>query len=165
MPWKAHADAIGRTVITYGTFDLFHIGHLNLLRNLRQFGSRLVVGVSTDEFNVLKGKKTVIPFSHRADIVGALKFVDRVFPETCWEQKRHDIGKHGADIFAMGDDWKGKFDHLSDLCRVVYLPRTRDVSSTEIKQAIRVSSPRASEVVALASLPRAAPQRDMRRQP
>lgn len=124
------------TVITYGTFDLFHIGHLRLLQRLRGLGDRLVVGVSTDEFNALKGKKTVVPYAHRADIVAAIREVDAVFPEQRWEQKRDDIQRERADIFAMGDDWVGRFDDLSDLCKVVYLPRTRDVSTTEIRQMV-----------------------------
>src|SRR3982074_1555822 len=79
------------TVITYGTFDLFHVGHLNLLRRLKSLGDRLVVGVSSDEFNVLKGKKTVMPYAHRAEIVSAIRYVDGIFPEECWEQKRDDV--------------------------------------------------------------------------
>lgn len=125
-----------KTVITYGTFDLFHIGHLNLLRRLKSLGDRLVVGVSTDEFNAIKGKKTVVPYEHRVAIVEAIRQVDAVFPENNWEQKRADVVREKADIFAMGDDWVGKFDDLSDLCEVVYLPRTRDVSTTEIKQLV-----------------------------
>jgi glycerol-3-phosphate cytidylyltransferase len=125
-----------RVVLTYGTFDLFHIGHLNLLKNLRALGDRLVVGVSTDEFNAVKGKKTVIPYAERAAIVGALKFVDEVLPESSWDQKRSDITRANASIFAMGDDWVGKFDELSDLCEVLYLPRTKDISSTDIKAAL-----------------------------
>lgn len=123
-----------KTVITYGTFDLFHIGHVNLLRRLRALGDRLVVGCSTDEFNALKGKKTVMPFAHRAEILASLRHVDHVFPEATWEQKREDIVRERADIFAMGDDWTGRFDDLGDLCEVVYLPRTRDVSTTEVRQ-------------------------------
>jgi len=122
------------TVITYGTFDLFHIGHVNLLRRLRALGDRLVVGCSTDEFNALKGKKTVMPYEHRAQILAALRYVDAVFPEANWEQKRDDILRERADIFAMGEDWAGRFDDLGDMCEVVYLPRTRDVSTTEVKQ-------------------------------
>ena len=125
-----------KTVITYGTFDLFHIGHVNLLRRLRALGDRLVVGCSTDEFNALKGKKTVMPYAHRAQIVAAIRYVDHVFPESNWEQKREDIVRERADIFAMGDDWTGKFDDLGDVCEVVYLPRTRDVSTTEVRQLV-----------------------------
>lgn len=122
------------TIITYGTFDLFHIGHVNLLRRLRALGDRLVVGCSTDEFNALKGKKTVMPYVHRAAIVSAIRYVDKVFPEESWEQKRDDIRREDAGIFAMGEDWTGRFDDLSDICQVVYLPRTQDVSTTEIRQ-------------------------------
>lgn len=125
-----------KTVITYGTFDLFHIGHLRLLQRLRGLGDRLVVGVSTDDFNAIKGKKTVVSFEHRIEIVRAVRHVDLAFPETNWEQKRDDIRREQADIFAMGDDWVGKFDDLEDLCEVVYLPRTRDISTTEIRQMV-----------------------------
>lgn len=124
------------TVITYGTFDLFHIGHVNLLRRLRELGDRLVVGCSTDEFNAVKGKQSAMPYEHRAGILRAIRYVDDVFPESDWEQKRADIAREGAQIFAMGDDWVGKFDDLGDVCEVVYLPRTRDVSTTEIRQLL-----------------------------
>lgn len=122
------------TVITYGTFDLFHVGHVNLLRRLRGLGDRLVVGCSTDEFNALKGKKTVMPYEHRAAILSSLRYVDKVFPEKSWDQKRGDIAREEVDIFAMGEDWAGKFDDLADVCDVVYLPRTQDVSTTEVRQ-------------------------------
>jgi glycerol-3-phosphate cytidylyltransferase len=125
-----------KTVITYGTFDLFHVGHLRLLQRLRGLADRLVVGVSTDEFNIVKGKKTVVPFEHRIEIVRAVRYVDDAFPERHWEQKREDIRRESAAIFAMGDDWVGKFDDLEDVCEVVYLPRTRDVSSTELRQFV-----------------------------
>ncbi len=125
-----------KTVITYGTFDLFHIGHINLLKRLRDLGNSLVVCCSTDEFNQLKGKKTIMPYEHRAEILRSLRFVDKVIPETCWEQKRNDIKEQNAAIFAMGDDWVGKFDDLSDICQVIYLPRTQDISTTEIRQLV-----------------------------
>ncbi|GAA7767048.1 MULTISPECIES: adenylyltransferase/cytidyltransferase family protein [Cupriavidus] len=126
-----------KTVITYGTFDLFHIGHLNLLKRLRALGERLVVGVSTDEFNALKGKKTTIAYDERAAIVDALSVVDAVFPESSWDQKRADIVRFGADVFGMGDDWAGRFDDLRDICTVVYLPRTPDISTTAIRAQLR----------------------------
>ena len=125
-----------KTILTYGTFDLFHIGHLNLLRKLRRLGTRLIVGVSTDEFNAVKGKRTIIPYEQRAKIVASVKYVDEVFPERNWEQKRADIARFAADVFAMGDDWVGKFDELSDVCEVLYVPRTKDISTTEIKTAL-----------------------------
>ena len=125
-----------KTVITYGTFDLFHVGHVNLLRRLKGLGDRLVVGVSSDEFNSIKGKKTVMPFQHRAQVVSACRYVDAVFPELTWDQKHDDIRREKAGIFAMGDDWAGKFDDLSDLCEVIYLPRTQDISTTEIRQLV-----------------------------
>lgn len=127
-----------KTVITYGTFDLFHRGHLRLLERARALGDRLVVAVSTDEFNEGKGKRTVIPYADRAAIVQAIRFVDDVIPEESWAQKRDDIRRLGVTTFVMGDDWRGKFDDLKDLCEVVYLPRTSMVSTTSIKEAVAV---------------------------
>jgi glycerol-3-phosphate cytidylyltransferase len=122
-----------RIVLTYGTFDLFHIGHLRLLQRLRGLGDRLVVGVSTDEFNEEKGKRSFIPYDHRAEIVASLTIVDETFPETRWDQKRDDIVRTGAAVLGMGDDWVGRFDEFNDVCEVVYLPRTADVSSTSLR--------------------------------
>ncbi|RTE86837.1 MULTISPECIES: glycerol-3-phosphate cytidylyltransferase [Gammaproteobacteria] len=127
-----------KTVITYGTFDLFHIGHVNLLKRARSLGDRLVVAVSTDEFNQGKGKTTLVPYEHRVAILESCRYVDKVIPENDWAQKRDDIKSENADVFVMGDDWKGKFDELSDLCEVIYLDRTKDISSTAMKQAIMV---------------------------
>ena len=127
------------TVYTTGTFDLFHIGHLRLLQRAKALageGGRLIVGVSTDRFNeVEKGKKSTIPFAQRAEIVAALKCVDEVIPEDNWD-KRSNILKHAVDIYVIGNDWEGKFDELKDVCRVVYLPRTDGISSTELKDKI-----------------------------
>ena len=129
------------TVITYGTYDLFHIGHLRLLERAKALAGldgKLIVAVSTDRFNwVEKHKKCAIPDHDRMAIVGALKCVDMVVPEDNWEQKKTDVAKYGVDIFVMGDDWKGKFDFLKDQCEVVYLPRTEGVSSTRIKTELR----------------------------
>jgi glycerol-3-phosphate cytidylyltransferase len=122
-----------RKVITYGTFDLFHIGHLNLLRRLKALGDYLIVGVSTDSFNDIKGKKTIIPYDDRAEIVSSVKCVDLVIPEMRWDQKVGDILEHEVSIFGMGHDWEGKFDELGKYCEVVYLPRTDGVSSSQIK--------------------------------
>ena len=125
-------DASGkRVVLTYGTFDLFHVGHLNLLTRLRALGDKLVVAVSTDEFNKGKGKQTIIPYADRAAIVAGLKVVDEVIPEESWDQKVRDIQSHNVDVFGMGHDWTGKFDELEEFCEVVYLPRTEGISSTD----------------------------------
>ena len=123
-------------VLTYGTFDLLHIGHLNLLERLRALGEELFVAVSTDDFNAIKGKKCVVPFEDRLRLVAALRCVTEVLPEENWEQKEHDIKRLGADILAMGDDWTGKFDAFGQFCRVVYLPRTEGISTTVIRETI-----------------------------
>lgn len=126
-------------VITYGTFDLFHVGHVRLLQRLRSLGDRLIVGCSTDEFNEIKGKKSVIGYRERAEILSSCKYVDLVIPENTWEQKTSDIRKHQIRIFAMGDDWVGKFDHLSTEtgCIVTYVSRTSNISTTDIKGYLR----------------------------
>jgi glycerol-3-phosphate cytidylyltransferase len=141
MVGRERAGANGaakRVVITYGTFDMFHIGHLNILTRLRELGDSLIVGVSTDEFNQIKGKKTLIPFKDRAAIIRSLKCVDDVFPEERWEQKRDDIIRLNANVIGMGADWQGRFDDLSDLCEVVYLPRTSEISSSQLKRLLKV---------------------------
>lgn len=129
-----------KTVITYGTFDLFHIGHLRLLQRAKALAGEdgvLIVGVSTDRFNwVEKHKRSAIPYEQRAEILSALKCVDKVIPEDDWDMKR-DILKYHVDVFTMGGDWKGKFDFLEEVCEVVYLPRTEGISSTDLKVGIR----------------------------
>ena len=125
-----------KTVITYGTFDMFHIGHLNLLKRLKNMGDKLIVGISTDEFNNLKNKKNLIPYEQRKAIVEAIKYVDKVIPENSWEQKINDIIKYNVDIFAIGNDWRGKFDFLKEYCEVVYLPRTEGISTTQLKHSL-----------------------------
>ena len=125
-----------KIVLTYGTFDMFHIGHLNLLNRLKSLGDKLIVAVSTDEFNSIKGKKTLIPFEQRALIVQNIKCVDIVIAEENWEQKIDDIKKYNVDIFAIGDDWQGKFDFLKNHCEVIYLPRTQNISTTELKKEL-----------------------------
>lgn len=125
-----------KVVITYGTFDLFHVGHIRLLKKLRALGDKLIVGVSSDEFNLQKGKKSFFSYDERAEILESCKYVSKVFPENNWQQKRDDIVKYQASIFAMGDDWEGRFDDLSELCNVIYLPRTEDISTTEIKNTL-----------------------------
>ncbi|TVR82387.1 MAG: glycerol-3-phosphate cytidylyltransferase [Saprospirales bacterium] len=123
-----------KKVITYGTFDLFHLGHLRILERAKLLGSHLTVGISTDEFNILKGKQCYYPFEHRKRIVRALGCVDEVIPEYDWNQKVSDIINNDIDLFVMGSDWKGKFDHLMDYCSVLYLERTKGVSTTMIKE-------------------------------
>ena len=125
-----------KVALTYGTFDLFHIGHVQLIKRIRLMADRVIVGVSTDDFNLTKGKKTIIPFEHRSEIVANIVGVDLVIPESSWDQKELDIKKYDVDLFVIGDDWAGKFDYLSDLCVVKYLERTRDVSSTALKTAL-----------------------------
>lgn len=127
-----------KTVLTYGTFDLFHIGHLNILKRARELGDKLIVAVSTDEFNATKGKTTLMPFEHRMELVRSVRFVDEVIAESNWDQKISDVQKHKVDVFVMGSDWQGKFDFLKPHCEVVYLPRTDNVSSTDLKKAIQV---------------------------
>ncbi len=122
-----------RRVITYGTFDFLHIGHINILRRAKDLGNYLVVALSTDEFNRLKHKQSHSSYEERKAIVEAIRYVDLVIPECSWEQKIDDIKKHKIDIFVMGDDWKGEFDFLRSYCDVIYLPRTEGISSTMIK--------------------------------
>ncbi len=126
-----------KRVITYGTFDLFHYGHMNLLRRARELGDYLIVALSTDEFNLIKGKESVMPYAQRKEILEAIRYVDLVIPEENWEQKIADIKRYKIDTFVMGDDWQDKFDFLKDHCEVIYLPRTEVVSSTMLKEAIQ----------------------------
>ncbi|GGK01658.1 glycerol-3-phosphate cytidylyltransferase [Lentibacillus kapialis] len=122
-----------KKVITYGTFDILHTGHINLLRRARDYGDYLVVAISSDSFNALKGKQAYYSFEQRKAILEAVRYVDEVIAEHVWEQKEDDVKKHHIDVFVMGDDWKGEFDHLKTFCEVVYLPRTVGISTTKIK--------------------------------
>lgn len=131
-----------KTALTYGTFDMFHIGHLELLKRVSSLADRVIVGVSTDEFNSGKDKKCVIPYEQRASIVSSIKGVDLVIPEYSWKQKENDILKYSVDLFVMGDDWKGEFDHLNSLCEVRYLSRTEGVSTSQIKEVLKGVSPK-----------------------
>lgn len=133
---KCSCETPMKTVITYGTFDLFHIGHVRILKRLSDLGDRLIVGVSTDAFNELKGKKSVVSFEHRVEILMACRYVDDVFAEENWDQKPADIKRFNADIFAMGSDWVNKFDDLKIHCQVLYLPRTEGVSTTDLRVGI-----------------------------
>ena len=129
-------------VVTYGTFDLLHVGHLRLLERARALGSSLAVGVSTDAFNAVKGKEAVVPFAERCELLLGLACVDEVFAEDSWEQKAADIARLQAKVFAMGSDWAGEFDHLAVMCEVVYLPRTGLISSTVLRQRAAVAGRR-----------------------
>jgi|SRR5690554_3837157 len=135
------------TVITYGTFDMFHIGHLKLLKRLSELGDRLIIGVSTDEFNAQKGKKCIIPFEQRKEIVENIKGVDLVIPENDWEQKITDIKNLNVDLFVMGSDWEGKFDYLTEYCEVQYLPRTKGISTTELKNILNNPAKKVKEEI------------------
>ena len=119
-----------KKVLTYGTFDLLHVGHINILKRAKELGDYLIVGLSTDEFNSLKGKRAFYTYEQRKIILESVKYVDLVIPEKTWEQKKDDVKKYDIDIFVMGDDWSGKFDFIKEYCEVKILPRTPDVSST-----------------------------------
>jgi glycerol-3-phosphate cytidylyltransferase len=125
-----------KTIITYGTFDLLHVGHVNMLKRLAELGDKLIVGVSTDQFNLEKGKHSIYSYAERAKIVEALRCVDQVIAEHDWQQKVKDIEQYQIDIFGIGADWQGKFDQLSSHCEVVYLPRTPSISTTDLKKAL-----------------------------
>ena len=124
-----------KKVITYGTFDLLHYGHINLLRRAKSLGDYLVVGLSTDEFNNKeKNKECYFDYENRKLLLDAVRYVNLVIPEENWEQKISDIQKYNIDVFVIGDDWKGKFDYLKDIgVEVVYLPRTKEISTSKIK--------------------------------
>ena len=125
-----------KTIITYGTFDMFHIGHLRLLKRLSSLGDELIVGVSTDNFNKQKNKSSIIPFEQRAEIVENIACVDKVIPEESWDQKINDIHTYNVDIFAIGEDWSHKFDHLKEYCEVMYLERTKGISTSSLKASL-----------------------------
>ena len=126
-----------KRVITYGTFDLLHYGHINLLKRARALGGYLIVVLSTDEFNWnSKQKKCYFSYEKRKQLLEAIRYVDLVIPEESWEQKTRDVELYHVDIFVMGDDWEGKFDFLKDQCEVVYLPRTPEISTSQIKEEL-----------------------------
>ncbi|EAE4710493.1 glycerol-3-phosphate cytidylyltransferase [Listeria monocytogenes] len=126
-----------KKVITYGTFDLLHWGHIHLLKRAKAHGDYLIVAISSDEFNRIKHKEAYHSYEHRKLIIEAIRYVDEVIPENNWEQKRDDIEKYGIDVFVMGDDWEGEFDFLKDVCEVVYLPRTEGISTSQIKDELK----------------------------
>lgn len=130
-----------KRVITYGTFDLLHYGHINLLKRAKALGDYLVVALSTDEFNWNeKRKKCYFSYEKRKQLLEAIRYVDLVIPEENWEQKKTDVKEYRIDTFVMGDDWRGKFDFMKNVCEVVYLERTPEISTTQIKQDIGASA-------------------------
>ena len=127
-----------KRVITYGTFDLIHYGHINLLKRAKELGDYLIVALSTDEFNWNeKQKKCYFTYEECQRLLEAIRYVDLVIPEESWEQKVTDVQLYKVDTFVIGDDWTGKFDFLKDYCNVVYLPRTPEISTTQIKQDLK----------------------------
>ena len=122
-----------KKVITYGTFDTLHYGHILLFKRARALGDHLTVALSTDAFNARKDKAAHFSYDERAEFLRAITYVDAIIPENTWDQKRDDVVQHGIDVFTMGDDWAGEFDFLSDLCKVIYLPRTPRISSTAVR--------------------------------
>ena len=126
-----------KTVLTYGTFDLLHYGHLEILRRASLLGDKLIVGISTDEFNELKVKDCVLPYEKRKELLESLDYVDKVIPEDNWAQKVADIQENDVDIFVMGSDWEGKFDELKPYCKVIYFPRTKGISTTKLKLILK----------------------------
>ena len=127
-----------KKIITYGTFDLLHYGHVNLLQRAKNLGDYLIVAISTDEFNWnQKQKKCYFSYEERKRLVEAIRYVDLVIPEESWEQKISDVKEFKVDTFVIGDDWEGKFDFLKEYCEVVYLPRTPEISTTQIKTELR----------------------------
>ena len=129
-------DGKFKTVLTYGTFDLLHYGHLEILKRASLLGNKLIVGLSTDKFNEIKGKTCILPYQKRKELIESLDYVDKVIPENNWDQKVIDIQDNDIDIFVMGDDWEGKFDELKDFCEVIYLPRTKGISSTKLRSIL-----------------------------
>ena len=129
-------DGKFKTVLTYGTFDLLHYGHLEILKRASLLGNKLIVGLSTDKFNEIKGKTCVLPYQKRKELIESLDYVDEVIPENNWDQKVTDIQDNDIDIFVMGDDWKGKFNELKVFCEVIYFPRTNGISSTKLRSIL-----------------------------
>jgi glycerol-3-phosphate cytidylyltransferase len=128
-----------KKVITYGTFDLLHYGHINLLKRAKELGDYLIVALSTNEFNETKGKTCFFPYEERKKLVESIRYVDLVVPENNWDQKVNDVEEFKVDIFVMGDDWKGEFDFLENYCDVIYLDRTPEISTTKIKNELSLS--------------------------
>ena len=125
-----------KTILTYGTYDVLHFGHIELLRRAKEMGDYLIVALSTDEFNNLKGKKSYYSYSERKYMLESIRYVDLVIPENNWEQKSKDVERFEVDTFVMGHDWEGEFDFLKERCQVIYLNRTEGISTTKIKEEL-----------------------------
>ena len=125
-----------KRVITYGTYDWLHYGHIELLRRAREMGDYLIVALSTDEFNQIKNKKSYYDYEQRKMMLESIRYVDLVIPEEGWGQKEKDVDRFDVDVFVMGHDWEGEFDFLKDKCEVIYLNRTEGISTTKIKQEL-----------------------------
>ena len=130
-----------KRILTYGTFDLLHYGHIRLLKRAKALGDYLIVALSTDDFNNLKGKKAYHDFKTRKEMLESIRYVDLVIPENNWEQKIDDVKNYKADVVVMGSDWTGKFDYLKDYCEVIYLDRTEGISTTKIKKDLGLQEP------------------------
>ena len=143
-----------KRVLTYGTFDLLHFGHIEILRRAKARGDYLVVAVSTDEFNAIKGKKAYHDYETRKKMLEAVRYVDLVIPENDWGQKRNDVLTYNIDEVVMGSDWEGNenFECLRDLCEVTYLPRTAGISTTKIKKDLGLAEPKSKLETALAKI-------------
>ena len=127
-----------KRIITYGTFDLLHYGHINLLRHAKELGDYLIVALSEDDFNEIeKRKKCYFSYTKRKQLLEAIRYVDLVIPETSWEQKKTDVALYHVDVFVMGSDWEGKFDFMNEYCEVKYFPRTKEISTTQIKHDLQ----------------------------
>lgn len=131
-----------KRILTYGTYDLLHYGHIRLLKRAKELGDYLIVAISTEEFNAIKGKKAYHDYATRKEMLEAIRYVDLVIPENDWEQKRDDVKNYHVDVVVMGSDWKGheKFENLRDICEVVYLDRTEGISTTKIKRELNLSA-------------------------
>jgi glycerol-3-phosphate cytidylyltransferase len=130
---------INKKIITYWTFDLTHIWHIRLLKRAKELWDYLIVWISSDEFNTIKWKKSEFSFENRKEIIESIKYVDKVIKEDNWEQKKEDIQKYWVDTFVIWDDWEWKFDDLKEICNVIYLKRTKKISSTLIKNNLKTN--------------------------
>ena len=133
-----------KRILTYGTFDLLHYGHIRLLKRAKELGDYLIVALSTEEFNELKGKKTYHNYETRKEMLEAIRYVDLVIPEENWEQKINDVREFNVDVVVMGSDWAGsdRFEYLNDYCQVIYLDRTDGISTTKIKKDLKLQEPK-----------------------